>query len=65
MGTRAKTDRVAAQLIARLIAHEHTRLRAYTPPTANQRKLDRLIRRRATIIRLKGTLKPTDRKSVV
>ena len=61
MGTRAKTDRVDATLIARLIAQEHPRLRAYTPPTANQRKLDRLIRRRATIVRLKGTLKLTMR----
>lgn len=61
MGTRAKTDRVDAELIARLIAQEHTRLRAYTPPTANQRKLDRLIRRRAKIVSLKGTLKLTMR----
>lgn len=61
MGHRAKTDRVDAVLIARLIAHEHPRLRAYTPPTATQRKLDRLIRRRATIVRLKGTLKMTMR----
>lgn len=61
VGHRAKTDRVDAVLIARLIAHEHPRLRAYTPPTANQRKLDRLIRRRATIVRLKGTLKMTMR----
>ncbi len=61
MGTRAKTDRVDAELIARLIAQEHRRLRPYTPPTATQRKLDRLIRRRATIVRLKGTLKLTMR----
>jgi len=61
MGNRAKTDRVDAELIARLIAQEHTRLRAYSPPTANQRKLDRLIRRRATIVRIKGTLKLTMR----
>jgi transposase len=61
LGSRAKTDRVDAELIARLIAQEHTHLRAYTPPTANQRKLDRLIRRRATIVRLQGTLKLTMR----
>jgi len=61
MGNRAKTDRVDAELIARLIAQEHTHLGAYTPPTANQRKLDRLIRRRATIVRLQGTLKRTMR----
>lgn len=61
MGHRAKTDRVDAELIARLIAQEHTHLRAYVPPTATQRKLDRLIRRRATIVRLQGTLKLTMR----
>ena len=59
MGNRAKTDRVDAELIARLIAQEHTRLRPYTPPTANQRKLDRLIRRRAKIVRIKSSLKLT------
>jgi len=59
MGNRAKTDRVDAELIARLIAQEHMRLRPYTPPTANQRRLDRLIRRRAKIVRIKSTLKLT------
>ena len=56
MGSRAKTDRVDAELIARLIAQEHTRLRPYTPPTADQRKLDRMIRRRANIVRIKSSL---------
>ncbi|MBK8275004.1 MAG: hypothetical protein IPK92_03985 [Nitrospira sp.] len=50
--TRAKTDRVDAAFIARRIAQEHTRLRAYTPPTANHCRLNRLIRRRATILRV-------------
>ncbi len=59
MGNRAKTDQVDAALIARLIAQEHARLRPYTPPTANQRKLDRLIRRRAKIVRIKSALKLT------
>ncbi|MCX7195788.1 MAG: IS110 family transposase [Proteobacteria bacterium] len=56
MGNRAKTDRVDAELIARLIAQKHTRLRPYTPPTADQRKLDRMIRRRANIVRIKSSL---------
>lgn len=59
MGNRAKTDRVDAELIARLIEQEHTRLRPYTPPTTNQRRLDRLIRRRAKIVRIKSSLKLT------
>lgn len=62
MGKRAKTDRVDAELIARLVAQEHTHLRAYMPPTANQRQLDRLIRRRATLVRVQGTLKLTMRQ---
>ena len=52
MGSRAKTGRVDAELIACPIAQEHTRLRPYTPPTADQRKLDRMIRR-VNIIRIK------------
>lgn len=59
MGNRAKTDRVDAALIARLIEQEHTHLRPYTPPTANQRRLDQLIRRRAKIVRIKNSLKLT------
>ena len=59
LGARAKTDRVDAILLARLIAQEHTGLRCYTPPTATQRKLDRLIRRRAKIVRMKSLLKLT------
>jgi transposase len=59
MGNRAKTDRVDAELIARLIEQEHMRLRPYTPPTANQRKLDQLVRRRAKIVRIKSSLKLT------
>ena len=59
LGARAKTDRVDATLLARLIAQEHTGLRAYTPPTAKQRQVDRLIRRRAKIVRLKSSLKLT------
>ncbi len=59
LGARAKTDRVDATMLARMIAHEHTGLRAYMPPTAQQRQVDRLIRRRAKLVRLKSTLKLT------
>src|SRR5712692_4764056 len=53
VGLRGKTDRVDAELIARMIAHEHTKLHAWIPPTAQQRELDRLIKRRATLISLR------------
>ena len=59
MGARAKTDRVDATLLARLVAQEHRTLRPYTPPTSTQRQLDRLIRRRAKLVRLKGMFKLT------
>jgi transposase len=53
VGLRGKTDRVDAELIARMIAHEHTKLHAWIPPRAQQRELDRLIKRRATLISLR------------
>ena len=53
VGLRGKTDRVDAELIARMIAHEHTKLHAWIPPTPEQREIDRLIKRRATLIRLR------------
>jgi transposase len=57
VGLRAKTDRVDALLIARLIAHEHARLHPYLPATPEQRQLGRLLRRRAQLVKLKGALK--------
>jgi transposase len=53
VGLRGKTDRVDAELIARMIAHEHTKLRAWVPPTPQQREMDRLIKRRATLVALR------------
>ena len=52
-GTRAKTDRVDARLIARYVAHEHQHLRPYVPPTTEQRQIDRLLRRRAKLTTIK------------
>jgi len=53
VGLRGKTDRVDAELIARMIAHEHTKLHAWIPPTPQQREIDRLIKRRARLISLR------------
>jgi transposase len=53
VGLRGKTDRVDAELIARMIAHEHTKLHAWIPPTPQQHEIDRLIKRRATLISLR------------
>jgi transposase len=56
VGLRGKTDRVDAQLIARLIAHEHTKLHAWIPPTREQREMARLIKRRAKLSSLRQAL---------
>lgn len=57
MGCRGKTDRVDAELIARLIAHEHERLHPYVAPSPEQRQLDRLLKRRAKLTMLKASLR--------
>jgi transposase len=56
VGLRGKTDRVDAELIARMIAHEYTKLHAWIPPTPQQREMDRLIKRRATLVSLREAL---------
>jgi transposase len=56
VGLRGKTDRVDAELIARMIAHEYTKLHPWIPPTPQQRELDRLLKRRATLISLRGAV---------
>jgi transposase len=56
VGLRGKTDRVDAELIARMIAHEHTRLHAWTPPTPEQREMARLLKRRAKLSSLRQAL---------
>src|SRR6266542_307561 len=49
MGLRGKTDRVDAQLIARLLSREHEQLHPWIPPTPEQRQIDQLLKRRAKI----------------
>ena len=44
VGLRGKTDRVDAELIARMIAHEYTKLHVWIPPTPEQREMSRLLR---------------------
>jgi transposase len=55
MGLRGKTDRVDAELIARLIAHEHHKLRPWIAPTSEQRQIDRLLKRRAKVSRIRAS----------
>ena len=56
IGGRAKTDRVDAAVIARYIDREHAALHPYVISTAEQRSLSRLIRRRAKLVQIKGSL---------
>jgi transposase len=56
VGLRGKTDRVDAELLARMIAHEHTKLHAWIPPTPEQREIDRLLKRRAKLSSLRQAL---------
>jgi len=56
MGLRGKTDRVDAQLIARMISHEHQKLHPWIPPTPEQRQIARLLKRRAQLSRVGAAL---------
>jgi transposase len=56
MGQRGKTDRVDAQLIARLLSREHEQLHPWIPPTAEQRQIGSLLKRRAKISRTRASL---------
>jgi len=56
VGRRAKTDRVDAEVIARYIDREHGGLHPYVVPTKEQRTLARLLRRRAKLVQIKGSL---------
>lgn len=59
VGNRAKTDHVDALLLARFIAHEHADLYPWQPPTREQRQLDGLLKRRATLVKAQGMLRQT------
>ena len=56
LGRRGKTDRIDAEVIARYVDREHTQLHTYVMPTKQQRMLSRLIRRRAKLVQIKGSL---------
>jgi transposase len=56
VGRRGKTDRISAEVIARYVAREHDQLHAYIPPSEEQRTLQRLLSRRATVVVSKGAL---------
>ena len=56
VGLRSKTDRVDAELIARMIEREHASLHAWIPPTPDQREIDQLIKRRSKLVSMREGL---------
>jgi transposase len=56
VGARGKTDPLDARLLARYIAHEHTHLHRYVPPSALCEQLCALLERRAVLVRTRQTL---------
>jgi transposase len=57
IGTRAKTDRIDAQLIARYIAREHQDLHPYVPAPDSHRRVMRLLHRRAQLVKTQIALR--------
>ena len=57
LGIRAKTDPGDAALIARFLAHEHRDLRPWQRPPKGYRSLQRLLHRRATLVRAQVALR--------
>lgn len=57
LGTRGKTDRVDARVIARYLAEHHGHLHPWQPASAAQGELDELLRRRAQAVKHQGALR--------
>jgi transposase len=57
VGQRGETDRVDANIVTRFVAKEHPALHPFVPPTREQRQLDRLLKRRTKLTRIRGALK--------
>lgn len=56
IGARAKTDAGDARLLARYLAHEREALRPWSPPPKGYVVVQRLLHRRATLIRAKVSI---------
>lgn len=57
LGQRGKTDRLDARVIARFVQREHELLRAWQPLSAQQQRLDDLLRQRALVQKQRTALK--------
>jgi transposase len=56
VGNRGKTDRLDAQLIARYVLREHSRLRRWEPPAPGAEALSRLLVRRQALVNARQIL---------
>ncbi len=56
IGQRGKTDRIDAQMIARYVVHEQTKLRMWQPPRPAADALTRLLVRRLALVRAREAL---------
>lgn len=59
LGRRGKTDRVDAEVLARYVSKEHDKLHRYVPSSPEQCAINRLLKRRAKLVVLKGALRAT------
>jgi len=57
LGSRGKTDRNDAEVIARYVAAEHCGLRPYVPASELQERIDLLLRKRASVVRHRDALR--------
>lgn len=57
LGQRGKTDRLDAQMLARFIEREHSRLRVWQAPSPQQELLKDLLRQRAVLARYRASLR--------
>ncbi len=56
LGHRGKTDRSDARTLAHFLANTHAQLHPYSPPTPDQRRIDALLRRRGTLVKVRTQL---------
>lgn len=57
LGVRGKTDRIDAQVLARMIEREHGRLRAWQPPSIEEERLKVALRQRGMLSKHKSALR--------
>ncbi len=62
LGSRGKTDRNDAEVIARYVMAEHPGLRPYAPASELQERIDLLLRKRASIVRHRDALRKSLRE---